>query len=75
MPVEETMWDVVVTRQLSDRYDEQLRAILARAVAKRLPRNKKLLRIVAWSQNAGCLFPPKPGMRRYAVAYEVCLAA
>ena len=69
------MWDVLVTRDMLDRYDDQLRNVLARAIAKRLPRDKKLLRVVAWSPNAGCLFTPRPGVRRYAVAYEVRLTA
>ncbi|GAC1634915.1 MAG: hypothetical protein NVS4B6_01020 [Mycobacterium sp.] len=43
-------------------------------IAERLPKGKKLLRVVAWSPNAGNLFDPKAGMRRYAVAYEVQLA-
>jgi hypothetical protein len=74
MPVEETMWDVRVTREI-DRHDDQMRAVLARAIAKRLPRHKKLVRVVAWSQNAGRLFAPEAGVRRYAVAYEVRFSA
>jgi hypothetical protein len=73
MPVEETMWDVFVSRNLLDRRDEQLRTVLAGVIAERLPRNKKLLRVVAWSPNGGCLFAPKAGVHRFAVTYEVQL--
>jgi hypothetical protein len=71
MPVEETMWDVAVTRDI-ETYDlERLRAALADVVAKRLAPGKRLLRVVTWCPNGGALFRPKPGARRYAVAYEV----
>jgi hypothetical protein len=73
MPVEETMWDVLVSHSLQVRHDEHLRTVLARMIAERLPKGKTLLRVVAWSPNAGNLFAPKAGMRRYAVAYEVRL--
>ena len=69
------MWDVVVTREMLDRHDGQLRAVLTLTIAERLPKDKQLLRVVAWSPNAGCLFTPLPSVRRYAVAYEVRLAA
>ena len=65
------MWDVLITKGAMATPEDQLRTVLTRAVARRLPRNKKLVRVVAWSQNAGCLFAPKAGERRYAVAYEV----
>jgi hypothetical protein len=67
------MWDVLITRDVLDRDDNQLRTVLEGVIAKRLPREKKLLRVVAWSPNAGCLFTPRAGVRRYAVAYEVRL--
>jgi hypothetical protein len=41
-------------------------------VAKRLPANKKLLRVVGWSAKGGCMFTP--GVRRYAVSYWVQFA-
>jgi hypothetical protein len=69
------MWDVLITRDMLDQNDNQLRTVLAGAIAERLPREKKLLRVVAWSANAGCLFTPEAGVRRYAVAYEVRLTA
>ncbi|MFC5331814.1 hypothetical protein [Mycobacterium branderi] len=73
MPVEETMWDVGVPRDI-DRYDtERLRAALADVVRNQLSPGKRLLRVVAWSPNGGALFRPKPGTRRFAVAYEVAL--
>jgi hypothetical protein len=75
MPVEETMWDVRVNREGTDQNDIRLRTVLARAVEARLPRNKKLVRVVAWSANAGGLFTSGAGDRRFAVAYEVCAAA
>jgi hypothetical protein len=71
MRMEETMWDVFVSRDVSQAHIERLRAVLARAVKDRLPRGKELLRVVAWSPEAGGLFEPRPGVRRYAVAYEV----
>lgn len=74
MPVEETMWNVSVPRDI-DRYDtERLRAALTDIVAKHLSPGKRLLRVVTWSPNGGTLFRPKPGARRFAVAYEVALA-
>jgi hypothetical protein len=75
MPVEETMWDVRVNREGSDQNDIRLRMVLARAVEERLPHNKKLVRVVAWSANAGGLFAAAAGDRRFAVAYEVRVAA
>lgn len=74
MPVEETMWDVPVPRDI-DRYDtERLRAALANLVRSQLSPGKRLLRVVTWSANGGALFRPKAGARRIAVAYEVALA-
>lgn len=73
MPVEETMWNVGVPRDI-DRYDvDRLRAALANVVRKQLSPGKRLLRVVAWSPNGGSLFRPSPGMQRFAVAYEVAL--
>jgi hypothetical protein len=71
MPVEETMWDIVVARDVETRHCEQLRAALAEMIATRLPSHKRLLRVVQWSAEGGSLFRPKPGTRRFAVAYEV----
>ncbi len=71
MPIEKTMWDVVVTRNMLRGREDQLRAVLAGAVAARLPADNQLVRVVAWSPNAGCLYPPRAGVDRYAVAYEV----
>lgn len=75
MPVEETMWDILVSRQGSDQSDLRLRTILARAVEERLPRDKELVRVVAWSAEAGGLFAPHRAARRFAVAYEVRMAS
>ena len=73
MPVEETMWDVQVSRDI-DCYDaERLRAALTDMVWKQLSPGKRLLRVVSWSVNGGALFRPKPDARRFAVAYEVAL--
>lgn len=75
MPVEETMWDVRVTRDI-ETYDlERLRAAFADIIAKRLAPGKRLLRVVTWCQDGGSLFRTKPGARRYAVAYEVVFTA
>lgn len=71
MRMEETMWDVFVGRDVQDRNHEGLRAILTRAIEKRLAGSKELVRVVAWSAEAGGLFEPRVGMRRYAVSYEV----
>lgn len=74
MPVEETMWDVGVSRDI-DRYDvERLRAALADVVRRRLSPGKRLLRVVDWCPNGGKLFRPKSDARRFAVAYEVALS-
>ncbi|PQM46722.1 hypothetical protein [Mycobacterium talmoniae] len=74
MPVEETMWDVRVSRDI-DRYDtERLRAELANVVRKQLSPGKRLLRVVTWCPNGGALFRPKIDARRFAVAYEVALS-
>jgi hypothetical protein len=75
MQVEETMWDVRVNRQGSDQNDIRLRMVLARAVEERLPESKELVRVVAWSADAGGLFASRAGDRRFAVAYEVRVAA
>ena len=74
MPVEETMWDVRVARDLETNDLERLRAALAEVIAKRLSPGKKLLRVVTWCPNGGALFRPKQGIRRYAVSYEVAFA-
>lgn len=75
MPVEETMWDVPVPRDI-DRYDtERLRAALASVVRSKLAPGKHLLRVVTWCADGGALFRPKPGARHFAVAYEVALTA
>jgi hypothetical protein len=74
MPVEETMWDVPVSRNI-DRYDtERLRAALADVVSRQLSPGKRLLRVVGWCPDGGALFRPRPGARRFAVAYEVALS-
>ena len=75
MRVEETMWDVRINREGSDQNDIRLRSVLARAVEERLPAGKELVRIVAWSANAGGLFASRAGDNRFAVAYEVRIAA
>ncbi|MCW2511725.1 MAG: hypothetical protein JWR11_767 [Mycobacterium sp.] len=69
--MEETMWDVFISLDAPHRHIERLRAILASAIRERLPRNKELLRVVAWSPEAGGLFEPRAGVCRYAVSYEV----
>jgi hypothetical protein len=75
MPVEETMWDVRVARDI-ETYDlERLRAAFADVIAKRLSPGKRLLRVVTWCQDGGSLFRAKQGVRRYAVAYEVAFVA
>ena len=74
MPVEETMWDVRVPRDI-DRYDtERLRRALADVVRTQLAPGKRLLRVVTWCADGGALFRPKAGTRRFAVAYEVALS-
>lgn len=77
MPVEETMWDVRVARDI-EAYDlERLRAAFADVIAKRLAPGKRLLRVVTWCQDGGSLFRTRATqsrgrtMLRYAVAYEV----
>lgn len=80
MPIEETMWDVRVGRDI-EAYDlERLRAAFADVIAKRLAPGKRLLRVVSWCQDGGSLFRAKPNqvrssLRRYAVAYEVAFTA
>ena len=74
MPVEETMWDVQVSRDI-DCYDvERLRAALTDVVHRQLAPDKRLLRVVSWCPDGGALFRPRPDARRFAVAYEVALA-
>ncbi|RDH79420.1 hypothetical protein DVS77_07240 [Mycolicibacterium moriokaense] len=68
------MWDIVVSRDGFNENDLRLRTDLAHAVQKRLPQGKELLRVVAWSANAGGLFCAESHARRFAVAYEVRVA-
>jgi hypothetical protein len=70
MPVEETIWDVVVPNHV-DVQQHQFPTVLAKLIAQRLPVEKKLLAVVGWSVNGGCLFQPRPGVQRYAVSYRV----
>jgi hypothetical protein len=70
MPIEETIWDVVVPNHV-DAQQHQFPTLLAELVAQRLPVGKKLLTVVGWSANGGCLFQPRPGVQRYAVSYRV----
>ncbi|MDV3126904.1 hypothetical protein M1247_18425 [Mycobacterium sp. 21AC1] len=76
MPVEETMWDVRVARDIESYDLERLRAAFADVIAKRLTPGKRLLRVVTWCQDGGSLFR-RSGIstRRYAVAYEVAFTA
>jgi hypothetical protein len=74
MTVEETMWDVRVSRRGFGDYDLRLRTDLAQAVEQRLSDDKELVRVVAWNANAGGLFAAEPGVQRFAVAYEVRVA-
>jgi hypothetical protein len=74
MPVEETMWNVPVERDI-DRYDtERLRAALTDGIRRQLSPGKRLLRVVTWCPNGGLLFRPRPGSRSFAVSYEVALS-
>ncbi len=73
MPVEETMWDVMVPKDVDARQPD-IRLLLADLIAKRLPADKKLLRVVGWSADGGCLYRSCGAMRRYAVAYHVQFA-
>lgn len=84
MPVEETMWDVRVERDIESYDLERLRAAFADVIAKRLAPGKRLLRVVTWCQDGGSLFRARAadarsrsdqGLRRYAVAYEVAFTA
>lgn len=59
MPVEETIWDVVVPNHV-DAQQHQFPTVLAKLIAQRLPVEKKLLAVVGWSVNGGCLFNPDP---------------
>jgi hypothetical protein len=74
MTVEETMWDVRVSRHGFGDYDARLRTDLEQAIGERLCADKELVRVVAWNANAGGLFAAEPGVRRFAVAYEVRVA-
>ncbi|MGV0654916.1 hypothetical protein [Mycolicibacterium thermoresistibile] len=71
MPVEETMWNLPVTRDQERRGLEPLRAVLAEMIARRLPPGKRLRRVVTWCADGGGLFRPRAYTRMYAVAYEV----
>ena len=71
MPVEETAWDVLVSREIESRHGYHMRAALEEIVAKRLPANKRLRRVVGWSANGGTLYLPRRGDRQFAVSYEV----
>ena len=55
------MWDVLVPSTTADGAEY--------LVAKRLPDINKLLRVVGWSANGGCMFGSRPGVRRYEVSY------
>ena len=70
MPIEETIWDVVVPNHI-DSQQRQFPAVLAKLIAQRLPAGKQLLAVVGWSVNGGGLFQPRPGVQRYAVSYRV----
>jgi hypothetical protein len=74
MPVEETAWDVLVPHEIESGQYAQLRATFEAILIKRLPADKRLRRVVAWSPNGGCLYRPRPGKRQFAVSYEVELA-
>jgi hypothetical protein len=69
MPIEETIWDVVVPNHV-DAQQHQFPTVLAKLIAQRLPAEKKLLAVVGWSVNGGCLFQPRPGVQRFAVSYR-----
>ena len=73
MPIEETIWDVVVPNDV-DAHQYQFQRTLAKLVAERLSAEKKLLAVVGWSANGGGLFQPRAGVRRYAVSYRVSRA-
>jgi hypothetical protein len=70
MPIEETIWDVVVPTDVHPRQHE-LATVLGDLITQRLPADKKLLAVVWWSANGGCLFQSRPGVQRYAVSYRV----
>ncbi|CAN5260284.1 hypothetical protein BH09ACT8_BH09ACT8_56800 [soil metagenome] len=74
MPVEETDWDVRVSREVERRHGDCLRATFEEILAKKLPADKRLRRVVGWSANGGCLYRPRRGDRQFAVSYEVELA-
>jgi hypothetical protein len=71
MPVEETAWNVLVSREIESRSGYHMRAALEEIVSKRLPANKRLRRVVGWSANGGTLYRPRVGDRQFAVSYEV----
>jgi hypothetical protein len=71
MPVEETAWNVLVSREIESRTGYHMRAALEEIVSKRLPANKRLRRVVGWSANGGTLYRPRKGDRMFAVSYEV----
>ena len=70
MPIEETLWDVIVPNEVGARAYE-LTAVLADVITRRLPAEKKLLAVVGWCANGGGLFQSRPGVQRYAVSYRV----
>jgi hypothetical protein len=70
MPIEETIWDVIVPNDVDARAHE-LPTVLADLITRRLPAEKKLLAVVGWCANGGCLFQSRPGVQRYAVSYRV----
>jgi hypothetical protein len=70
MPIEETIWDVFVPNDVHPRQHE-LPSVLADLITKRLPAEKKLLDVVGWAANGGCLFQSRAGVQRYAVSYRV----
>jgi hypothetical protein len=48
-----------------------LPSVLDDLITKRLPAEKKLLDVVGWAANGGCLFQSRAGVQRYAVSYRV----
>ena len=70
MPIEETIWDVVVPDDVHSRRHDLAR-VLADLVTQRLPADTKLLSVVGWCANGGGLFQSRPGVQRYAVSYRV----
>ncbi len=75
MPVEETDWDVRVSREVELRHGDCLRATFEEILAKKLPADKRLRRVVGWSANGGTLYrAARLGPRQFAVSYEVEMA-